>query len=94
MADALYDGRLFRALAVIDEGNREALGIEIGTSIPSARIIGVLDDLMCAETASRRFPLRYLLGVVIYFPFAPRGSTESGTQSCVALVRTSRGSPD
>ena len=45
MTDALYDGRVFRALTVIDEGNREALGIEIGTSIPSARVIRVLDDL-------------------------------------------------
>jgi len=46
MADALYDGRVFRVLTVIDEGNREALGIEIGTSIPSARVIRVLDDLL------------------------------------------------
>jgi putative transposase len=46
MTDALYDGRVFRALTVIDEGNREALGIEIGMSIPSARVIRVLDDLI------------------------------------------------
>ena len=37
MADALYDGRRFRTFNVLDEGNREALAIEIGTSIPSAR---------------------------------------------------------
>ena len=46
MVDALYDGRPFRALTVIDEGNREALAIEIGTSIPSARVIRVLDELV------------------------------------------------
>src|SRR5262245_27012294 len=46
MADALYDGRAFRALTVIDEGNREALAIEVGTSIPSARVIRVLGDLI------------------------------------------------
>jgi putative transposase len=46
MADALYDGRPFRALTVIDEGNREALAIELGTSIPSARVIRVLDELV------------------------------------------------
>ena len=46
MADALYHGRHFRTLNVIDEGNREALAIEIGTSIPSARVIRVLDDLI------------------------------------------------
>jgi putative transposase len=46
MADALYDGRSFRTFNVLDEGNREALAIEIGTSIPSARVIRVLDDLI------------------------------------------------
>ena len=46
MADALYDGRPFWALTVIGEGNREALAIEIGTSIPSARVIRVLDELV------------------------------------------------
>jgi putative transposase len=44
MADALYDGRSFRTFNVLDEGNREALAIEIGTSIPSARVIRILDD--------------------------------------------------
>jgi putative transposase len=46
MSDALYDGRRFRTFNVLDEGNREALAIEIGTSIPSARVIRVLDDLI------------------------------------------------
>src|SRR5262245_4118346 len=46
MTDALYDGRGFRTLNVIDEGNREGLAIEIGTSIPSARVIRGLDDLI------------------------------------------------
>ncbi len=46
MADALYDGRAFRTFNVIDEGNREGLAIEVGTSIPSARVIRVLDDLI------------------------------------------------
>ena len=46
MTDALYDGRRFRTFNVLDEGNREALAIEIGTSIPSALVIRVLDDLI------------------------------------------------
>src|SRR5262250_2001996 len=46
MTDALYDGRGFRTFNVLDEGNREALAIEIGTSIPSARVIRVLDNLI------------------------------------------------
>ena len=44
--DALYDGRKFRSLNVIDDGNREALGIEVATSIPSARTIRVMDQLI------------------------------------------------
>ena len=36
MADSLYSGRWFRTLNVIDEGNRQALGIEVATLIPSA----------------------------------------------------------
>ncbi len=46
MRDTLYDGRPFRTLNVIDEGNREALRIECGTSIPSARVVRVLDQLV------------------------------------------------
>jgi len=46
MRDTLYDGRSFRTLNVIDEGNREALRIECGTSIPSARVVRVMDQLI------------------------------------------------
>ena len=46
MRDTLYDGRPFRTLNVIDEGNREALRIECGTSIPSARVVRVMDQLV------------------------------------------------
>ncbi len=44
--DALYCGRTFRTLNVIDEANRECLTIEVGTSIPSGRLIRVLDRLI------------------------------------------------
>jgi putative transposase len=46
MADALYGGRAFRTLNVIDEGNREILGIEIATSIPARRVIRVMEQLI------------------------------------------------
>ncbi len=46
MHDTLYDGRKFRLLNVIDEGNREALRIECGSSIPSTRLLRVLDELI------------------------------------------------
>jgi putative transposase len=45
MSDALYSGRRFRTLNVIDEANREALTIEAGFSIPAARLIRVLSRL-------------------------------------------------
>lgn len=46
MHDALYDGRRFRTLNVIDEANREALAIEVGTSIPARRLIRTLSRLI------------------------------------------------
>lgn len=46
MHDRLYDGRPFRALNVIDEGNREALRIEVGTSISSGRLIRTMEQLV------------------------------------------------
>lgn len=46
MRDTLYDGRPFRTLNVIDEGNREALRIECGTSIPSTRVVRVMNQLV------------------------------------------------
>ena len=46
MRDTLYDGRPFRTLNVIDEGNREALRIECGSSIPAARLIRTMNQLI------------------------------------------------
>jgi putative transposase len=46
MADALYGWRPFRTLNVIDEGNREALGIEVATSIPARRVVRVMEQLI------------------------------------------------
>lgn len=46
MADALYDRYRFRALTIIDEGNREGLAIDVGRSIPAWRVIRVLEELI------------------------------------------------
>jgi putative transposase len=46
MRDTLYDGRPFQTLNVIDEGNREALRIEVGTSISAARVVRVMNELI------------------------------------------------
>jgi putative transposase len=44
--DTLYDGRRFRTLNVLDDGNRQALGIEVATSIPSQRAVRVMNQLI------------------------------------------------
>ena len=46
MADALWSGRRFRTLNVIDDFNREVLRIEIDTSLPAQRIVRALDELI------------------------------------------------
>jgi len=46
MSDTLSDGRTFRTLTVIDDYNREALWIEVDTSLPSERVIRVLEQLL------------------------------------------------
>jgi putative transposase len=46
MSDALSNGRTFRTLNVIDDFNREALWIEIDTSLPAERVVRVLEHLL------------------------------------------------
>jgi putative transposase len=46
MSDALVDGRRFRLLNVLDDFNRESLAIEADTSLPSLRVIRVLEQLL------------------------------------------------
>jgi putative transposase len=45
MSDALWDGRRFRTFNVVDDFNREALAIEVDTSLPSQRVTRVLDKI-------------------------------------------------
>ena len=45
MSDSLVSGQRFRLLNIIDDFNREAIHIEVGTSLPSARVIRVLEQL-------------------------------------------------
>lgn len=46
MSDRLTDGRRFRLLNIIDDFNRESLAIEAGTSLPTVRVIRVLERLV------------------------------------------------
>ena len=45
MSDSLYQGRRFRTLNILDEGVREALAIEINTSLPAERVVRTLQQL-------------------------------------------------
>ena len=42
MADRLGDGRAFRLLNVLDDVNREGLGIEVDFSLPAERVIPIV----------------------------------------------------
>jgi putative transposase len=46
MSDTLYDGRPLRTLNVIDEGNRVALRIEYGSSMPAERMVRTMTQLI------------------------------------------------
>ncbi|MCD6733301.1 MAG: IS3 family transposase, partial [Burkholderiaceae bacterium] len=46
MHDTLYSGRTFRTLNVIDEADRGCLGIDLSTSIPAARVIRFVEQLI------------------------------------------------
>ena len=45
MSDALYNGVRFRTFNVLDDFNREALAIEVDTSLPGERLIRVFEQL-------------------------------------------------
>jgi putative transposase len=57
MADALWSGRRFRTFNVIDGFSREALRIEIDTSLPSGRVIRALDELVELRGKPKRLRL-------------------------------------
>ncbi len=46
MADRLTDGRQFRLLNVLDDFNREGLGIEVDFSLPAERVVRSLNQII------------------------------------------------
>ena len=46
MSDALTDSRRFRTLNVVEDWNREVLGIEVDFSLPATRIVALLTTLV------------------------------------------------
>ena len=56
MADRLADGRQFRLLNVLDDFNREGLGIEIDFSLPAERVVRALNQII--EWRGQPFAIR------------------------------------
>jgi len=46
MSDQLHDGRHFRTFNVMDDYNREGLGIEVDLSLPSTRVVRALEQII------------------------------------------------
>jgi putative transposase len=46
MSGVLTNGRKFRTLNVIDDYNREAIGIKVAHSLPAMRVTGLLDRII------------------------------------------------
>lgn len=46
MADRLADGRQFRLLNVLDDFNRQCLGIEVDFSLPAERVVRSLNQII------------------------------------------------
>ncbi len=46
ITDHLEDGRQFRLLNVLDDFNREGLGIEVDFSLPAERVIRILNQII------------------------------------------------
>lgn len=46
MSDSLADGRLLRTFNVLDDYNREGLGIDVDQSLPSGRVIRSLEQII------------------------------------------------
>ena len=54
ISDTLWNGRRFRSLTIVDDFTREAAAIEVDTSLPAARVIGVLERLEQERGLPRR----------------------------------------
>lgn len=54
MSDSFASGRAFRTLNILDDFNREALWIEVDTSLPAERVIRVLEMLIAWRGCPRQ----------------------------------------
>lgn len=87
MGDSLYRGRSYRRLNVVDEGNREALAIKVDSSLPSTRVVAVLDHLIAQHGAPRQRRCNNVL-----HPLSSGQWARTMTEACVEPAsRWSRG---
>ena len=90
MADRLGDGRQFRLLNVLDDFNREGLGIEVDFSLPAERVIRSLDRII--EWRGKPGTIRvdngpeYISGKLLIW--AESGPSRSSTSNPVSPSRT------
>ena len=54
MSDSLSSGRAIRTLNIMDDYNREALWIEVDTSLPAERVVRVLENLLLWRAAPKQ----------------------------------------
>ena len=54
MSDSLSNGRAIRTLNIMDDYNREALWIEVDTSLPAERVVRVLESLLLWRAAPKQ----------------------------------------
>ena len=59
MSDALSTGRTFRTLNILDDFNREALWIEVDTSLPAERLVRVVEQLLSWRGKPRSIRMDY-----------------------------------
>jgi len=60
VTDALDNKKMFRAFTIIDDFNRDALHIEVDFSLPSNRIIWVLNHLINRRTKPHKIRMGFL----------------------------------
>ena len=98
MSDSLTDGRPFRTLHVIDDFNREGLAIEIDHSLPSERVVRVLDQIAqergypsCDRIMARSGCLRrWLNGLIVTGLSRPRSNPASRRRTPTSSGSTAR----
>ncbi|MBB5014391.1 hypothetical protein HNQ58_000262 [Rehaibacterium terrae] len=80
MSDALACGRRFRTFDIVDDFNREALHIEVDTSISSHRLVRGFEQIKASHGLPRQLPYRRAVPVW-------RARPLPGKYQCASVVR-------